>query len=55
MSIITENSSVEQNYPEIKEKAARQVTDKLKELVRGFWAYTEQTGETDTKPFDGLL
>ena len=55
MSFITENSPTEQNYTEIKETAARQVTNKLKELVRGFWAYTEQTGETDTKPFDGLL
>ena len=55
MSFITENSSVEQNYPEIKETPARQVTNKLKEFVRGFWAYTEKTGETDTKPFDGLL
>ena len=55
MSIITENSPVEQNYTEIKEKAERRVANKLKEFVRGFWAYTEQTGKTDTKPFDGLL
>lgn len=55
MSFITENSPTEQNYTEIKEKTARRVADKLKEFARGFWAYTEQTGETDTKPFDGLL
>jgi hypothetical protein len=53
MPFITESSQVETNYTEIKELATRRFLEKLRELGRDCWAYTEETGETNIKPFAG--
>jgi len=53
MSVTTENVETKEEYTQIKEAAKRRFLDRLKAFGRGFWAYTEETGETDTKPFDG--
>lgn len=53
MPFINESSQVDRNYTEIKELAIKRYLDSLRDIGRGFWAYTEDTGETKTKPFEG--
>ena len=53
MSFITEKNETQAKYFEIREQAKRQFLDRLKSFGRGFWAYLEETGETNTKPFEG--
>ena len=45
----------ENEYSTVKNKDKRAFLDKLTKLGRSFWAYTEETSEANTKPFDGIL
>ena len=53
MSFINESSQVDRNYTEIKEQAIQRFFEGMRKIGRGFWAYTEETGETKNKSFDG--
>lgn len=54
MNSITANTPVE-TTKEQAETAKDGILSALKKASRSFWAYTEETGEADTKPFEGLL
>ncbi|NKB51141.1 MAG: hypothetical protein GKR97_02780 [Rhizobiaceae bacterium] len=43
------------DYSIAEKKATTAFLDALSKLNRSFWAYTEETGESNTKPFDGIL
>ena len=52
------NTSTPQPEPIYNEQVAQSKDDFLKRLSRlgrAFWQYTEETGETSTKSFEGLL
>lgn len=54
MTDITANTQADTT--EEKGKAAKDgILSALKKASRSFWAYTEVTGEADTKSFKGLL
>ena len=38
-----------------REDAKATLLSALSRVRRSFWSYTEETGETDTKPFEGIL
>ncbi|MEP0942154.1 MAG: hypothetical protein ABJH63_08880 [Rhizobiaceae bacterium] len=53
MSFINESHQTETSYTEIKEQKTHQFFDRLRKLGHKFWAYTEETDETNIKPFEG--
>ena len=55
MSTITSNQNTDQNFTQEKEQATKHFLAQLKEFWVAFWAYTEETGESDTSSFDGIL
>ena len=55
MSFITDIPQIRSDYESEKEKAKRRFLERLSMMGRVFWQYTEETGETDTRSFKGLL
>lgn len=55
MSQISTNPEKEFDYSKAKDEATERFVDRLKAIGIGFWAFTEETGKTDTSSFDGIL
>ncbi len=55
MSYFSANPQTDSNYVAEKEKATTLFLDRLSKLGRAFWQYTEETGESSTKSYEGLL
>lgn len=53
MSFIADERDTRADRSEIKELTRRPFKDRLREFRRAFWIYTEENGESDTKPFEG--
>ncbi len=55
MSFISANPQTDSDFEAEKEKATKLFLDRLSKLGRAFWQYTEETGKTSTKSYEGLL
>ena len=55
MSFITDIPQTGSDHEIAKEKASKLFLERLTKLSRSFWQYTEETGETNTKPYEGLI
>lgn len=52
---IIANPNETTEYTEKKDAAKATLIEALKKAGAAFWAYTEETGETDTSSFKGIL
>ena len=55
MSYASSETQNTTEYADAKEKATQTFLEQLKSNWQAFWDYTEETGQSDTKPFDGIL
>ncbi len=55
MSFISTTPNTDSDDAAETEKATKFILDRLSKLGRTFWQYTEETGKTSTKSYEGLL
>ena len=55
MTVITEIPNKDSEISQKTKDVRQSVFERFSKLGRGFWKYTEKTGETNTKPYEGWM